>query len=80
MHADSDYIPHDPRGQDSLSTKTKQRVHAAASNPAALAAILREQCPQLTPAMALEWLEADLAFEQEAVRQAGELMGGEWEN
>lgn len=75
MHAESDCTPHDPSGQDSLSTKIKQ----CAANPAALTALLREQCPQLTPATAMAWLVDGLAFEAEAVRQAAELMGGEWE-
>lgn len=75
-----DSLPHTPDSwQDSLSIQTKQRVRATAHNPAALAALLFELCPGLTAAMALGWLEADLAFKAEAVEQAARLMGGEWE-
>lgn len=75
MHAANDCTPRNPNGQDSLSLQIKQ----CAGNPAALTALLRQLCPGLTPAVVLEWIRADLAFEAEAVRQAAELMGGEWE-
>lgn len=74
MHAANDCTPHDPSGQDSLSLQIKQ----CAGNPAALTALLRQLCPGLTPEVALEWIRADLAFEAEAVRQAAELLNGEW--
>lgn len=77
MHAANDCTPHDPSGQP-LPIELKNRIHNAAGNPAALTAILREQCPQLTPATAMAWLVDGLAFEAEAVRQAAELLNGEW--
>lgn len=73
MSAATDCTPHDPSGQDSLSLQIKQ----CAGNPAALTALLRQLCPGLTPAVALEWIR-DSAFEAEAVRQAAELLNGEW--
>lgn len=79
MHAANDCTPRNPNGQD-LPPELLNRIHTAAQDPTGrlVVALLRQLCPGLTPAMALEWIRADLAFEQEAVRQAAELLNGEW--
>lgn len=65
-------------GQEPLPPELLNRIHNTASNPAALTALIRQCCPGLTPATAMAWLVDGLAFEQEAVRQAAELLNGEW--
>lgn len=81
MYAESDSTPYAHNGQD-LPPELLNRIHAAAQDPTGqlATALIRQLCPGLTPAVALEWIKADLAFEAEAVRQAAELMGGEWTN
>lgn len=80
MHAANDCTPRNPNEQD-LPLELLNRIHTAAQDPTGrlVVALLRQLCPGLTPAMALEWIR-DLAFEAEAVRQAAELLNGEWEN
>lgn len=79
MHAANDCTPRNPNEQD-LPLELLNRIHAAAQDPTGrlVVALLRQLCPGLTPAVALEWIRADLAFEAEAARQAAELLNGEW--
>lgn len=73
-------IPRTPDSGQDLPPELLNRIHAAAQDPTGrlVVAMLRQLCPGLTPAVALEWIRADSAFEQEAVRQAAILMGDEW--
>lgn len=73
-------IPRTPDSEQDLPPILKQQIHTAAQDPTGrlVVALLRQLCPGLTPAMALEWIRTDLAFEAEAVRQAARLLGGEW--
>lgn len=73
-------IPRTPDSGQSLPLELLNRIHTATQDPTGrlVVALLRQLCPGLTPAMALEWIRADLAFEAEAVRQAAELLNGEW--
>lgn len=73
-------IPRTPDSGQSLPPELLNRIHTAAQDPTGrlVVALIRQLCPGLTPAVALEWIRADLAFEAEAVRQAARLLGGEW--
>ena len=73
-------IPRTPDSGQDLPPELLNRIHTAAQDPTGrlVVALLRQLCPGLTPAVALEWIRADLAFEAEAVRQAAELLNGEW--
>lgn len=74
-------IPRTPDSGQDLPPELLNQIHIAAQDPTGrlTVALLRQLCPGLTPAVVLEWIRTDLAFEAEAVRQAAELMGGEWE-
>ncbi len=74
-------IPRTPDSGQSLPLELLNRIHTAAQDPTGrlVVALLRQLCPGLTPAVALEWIRADLAFEQDVLNEAAILLGGEWE-
>lgn len=72
-------IPRTPDSGQDLPPELLNRIRIAAQDPTgrSVVALIRQLCPGLTPAVALEWIR-DSAFEAEAVRQAAELLNGEW--
>lgn len=73
-------IPRTPDSGQDLPPELLNRIRIAAQDPTGrlTVALLRQLCPGLTPAVALEWIRADLAFEQDVLNEAAILLGGEW--